>query len=43
MEARVFLEEMLSRFSSVSLAGEAKRVDSPLQHGWHVLPVTFER
>jgi cytochrome P450 len=43
LEARVFLEEMLTRFSSVSLAGEPKRVDSPLQHGWHVLPVAFER
>ena len=43
LEGRVFLEEMLTRFSSVTLAGEPKRVDSPLQHGWHVLPVTFER
>jgi cytochrome P450 len=43
LEARVFLEEMLARFSSVSLAGEPKRVESPLQHGWHLLPVTFER
>ena len=43
LEARVFLEEMLARFSGVSLAGEAKRVDSPLQYGWHELPVTFER
>ena len=43
MEARVFLEEMLRRFSSVSLAGEPQRVDSPLQHGWHHLPVVFER
>jgi len=43
LEARVFLEEMLTRFSSVSLAGEPKRVDSPLQHGWHLLPVAFER
>jgi cytochrome P450 len=43
LEARVFLEEMLARFSGVSLAGEAKRVGSPLQHGWHELPVAFER
>jgi cytochrome P450 len=43
MEARVFLEEMLSRFSSVSLAGQPRRVDSPLQHGWHHLPVVFGR
>jgi cytochrome P450 len=43
LEGRVFLEEMLTRFSSVTLAGEPKRVDSPLQHGWHVLPVAFER
>lgn len=43
MEARVFLEEMLSRFSTVSLAGEPRRVASPLQYGWHYLPVAFER
>ena len=43
LEARVFLEEMLARFSSVSLAGEPERVASPLQHGWHLLPVAFER
>ena len=43
LEARVFLEEMLTRFSGVSLAGEAKRVDSPLQYGWYELPVTFDR
>ena len=43
LEGRVFLEEMLARFSGVSLAGEAKRVGSPLQHGWHELPVAFER
>jgi cytochrome P450 len=43
MEARVFLEEMLSRFSNVSLAGTPERVASPLQHGWHHLPVVFER
>jgi cytochrome P450 len=42
-EARVFLEEMLSRFSAVSLAGDPERVASPLQHGWHRLPVAFER
>ena len=33
----------ITRFSSVSLASEPKRVDSPLQHGWHLLPVAFER
>jgi cytochrome P450 len=43
LEARVFLEEMLTRFSSVSLAGEPERVASPLQHGWHLLPVVFEQ
>ena len=42
LEARVFLEEMLTRFSRVSLAGEPKRVDSPLQYGWHMMQVTFE-
>jgi hypothetical protein len=34
---------MLARFSALSLAGEAKRVDSPLQYGWHELPITFDR
>ena len=43
LEARVFLEEMLARFSNVSVTGEPERVASPLQHGWHRLPVTFER
>ena len=43
LEARVFLEEMLTRFSGVSLAGDPERVASPLQHGWHRLPVAFER
>jgi cytochrome P450 len=41
LEARVFLEELLTRFSGVSLAGEPARVPSPLQHGWSQLPVVF--
>jgi cytochrome P450 len=41
LEARVFLEELLSKFNTVSLAGTAERVPSPLQHGWSHLPVVF--
>jgi cytochrome P450 len=41
LEARVFLEEMLARFDSVSVIGPAERIPSPLAHGWHHLPVVF--
>jgi cytochrome P450 len=41
LEARVFLEEMLARFDSVSVTGPAERIPSPLAHGWHHLPVVF--
>ncbi|HCB05136.1 MAG TPA: cytochrome P450 [Nocardioides sp.] len=39
LEVRVMLETFLARFSSVELAGTPKRVESPLQHGWHSLPL----
>jgi cytochrome P450 len=42
LEARVFLEELLTTFNGVSRAGPAERVPSPLQHGWSHLPVVFD-
>jgi cytochrome P450 len=41
LEARVFLEELLVRYATIELAGEPHRVSSPLQYGWHELPVVF--
>jgi cytochrome P450 len=43
MEVRVFLEELLRRFSVVDVSGEPRRVPSPMQHGWSALPLTFGR
>jgi cytochrome P450 len=41
LEARCFLEELFARFSTVTAAGAAARVPSPLQHGWSTLPMVF--
>jgi cytochrome P450 len=43
MGVRIFLEELLSRFSSVDVCGNPQRVPSPMQHGWSALPVVFGR
>lgn len=41
MEVRIFLEELLSRFSSVDVCGNPQRVPSPMQHGWSAPPVVL--
>jgi cytochrome P450 len=43
MEVRIFLEELLRRFSSVDICGNPRRVPSPMQYGWSALPLTFGR
>jgi cytochrome P450 len=41
LEVRVFLEEMLRKFSAVQLDGPPERVPSAMQHGWAQLPLAF--
>ncbi|MFC9536757.1 cytochrome P450 [Streptomyces sp. NPDC056910] len=41
LETRLFFQSLLSRFSSITRAGEPREIRQLLRNGWHELPLTF--